>query len=368
MELSNYKTTMALREAERDAISIDSSVKPSLGDVGRLVHISSDDVEASDLLVDEEFGIAAPSAAVKFKRTVEYCQWSETSVEHKRDDGTKYHTYVYTKGWRSYPIVSLFFDQPFAHHNPQEQPLPDRSSQSSGARIGAFYAPGELMRDLRASFSTLEFKRNALANFEGSVAQRLGFNYIGKGRFYRSHEASVSESLLRLTGRVFEGSLDLQIGELLSVCTAGDIRVSFEVMAPSSVSVLARLVDEAGTLGTYSTTAGYDLALMHAGQFTIEEMIATAKSDLRWAVVMVRLLLIPWCYVLLVSLVPQVSNGSGAVQFAATACMSGAIVSMWWCVFWGFQLASVLTLVGALGGLVFAVTSATEGKIRSKTA
>jgi hypothetical protein len=105
---------------------------------GTLVHGTSTHIDT--ISTDHEMGISIPGA-LTLKRTTEYCQWTEIQSQDcqtcertvkARDGSTKQEkyqcncitTYNYIKGWKSFKINSLLFDQPGAHHNPQRDPMP----------------------------------------------------------------------------------------------------------------------------------------------------------------------------------------------------------------------------------------------------
>ena len=70
--------------AEASPMNVDASL------IGRLVHVSSDDVSPEQALADEDFGVTFP-ASWGVTRTTEYCQWDETPVTStvQHDDGTE---------------------------------------------------------------------------------------------------------------------------------------------------------------------------------------------------------------------------------------------------------------------------------------
>jgi hypothetical protein len=75
-------------------------------------------------------------------------------------------TYVYTLGWRSSQIVSLFFDQPAAHHNPLRDPFPSASVTAGGGRIGAY-----TIRDATLIKQLIGLSPNLPATFGSSGAE-----------------------------------------------------------------------------------------------------------------------------------------------------------------------------------------------------
>lgn len=58
-------------------------------------------------------------------------------------------TYVYTIGWRNHRIVSLFYDQPAAHHNPQRDPFPAGTEIVDGGRVGNYFIAHNSLTQVR---------------------------------------------------------------------------------------------------------------------------------------------------------------------------------------------------------------------------
>ncbi|KAJ3118893.1 hypothetical protein HDU96_006544 [Phlyctochytrium bullatum] len=283
--------------------------------VGKLVQVSSTDVKP-ELLQDYDFGLSFPNS-VKVARVAEYCQWTESytddEVRFTDGDGNErtetVRRYYYYKGWQSSPVPSLLFDQPAAHHNPQRDPFPRYSKVTPSARFGDFAVSSEVLSKagpskLKRDYTPADLKAGfATSPASGSSNPVNRFTYIGNGYFYSAYTPSTAESLFRLAGTWLEGSiLDFQIGDLFSACTAGDIRISFDVVhiSPKGATVIGQLLNTRGDIGLYTTSRGYKIGLFAqdastpAREILRRELIAT-----RWYLLGARVVVLIWAFYLL---------------------------------------------------------------------
>jgi Transmembrane protein 43 len=237
----------------------------------------------SSTVADLDFGLSFKSA-LQLNRITEYCQWEELQStrcsECTDSDGNTYDcncvtTYSYVKGWRSFRTPSVLFNRPAAHWNPQRDPFPSRTTTASTVVADgtidlapivahklrspnrnvvwsprAAPAPPSALGKLFSLKDTTRYERiRDLETFDRSpaaVGTATGddrFFYAGNGGwFYSPYQLSAAEAAMRAAGQLLEGSLfDWEIGNFLSVCTAGDIRVRFSVIDPNSVTAVGRL-------------------------------------------------------------------------------------------------------------------------------
>jgi len=263
-----------------------SQFNPSL--TGQVVHVN---IPQSDLLFqhnvyDPVFNVYVPGA-VNLNRKVEYCQWQEHVFERteKTENGNErvYRTYTYTKGWHSHPINSLFFDQPAAHHNPQRQPVSAGQIDVTGvASSKGFSISPTFLNKLKGDTSTFYFRPDNLQGFLTSPAYiNDKFFYTGNnGWFLSKYEPSAAETAMKMALQYAEGTLlDFQLGDLFSVCDAGDVRVSFEgKVLQNGISAIA-LQNADGSLSTFKTLSGKNIILLQEGQITAEDMISRELGD-----------------------------------------------------------------------------------------
>jgi len=248
---------------------------------GNVVHVS---IPQNEIIFerpahDPYFNVYVPNA-ITLERNVEYCQWQEHVHEstHKNNDGseTVERTYYYTKNWRSYLVNSLFFNQPAAHHNPQRNPVSsgfvDRVGISS---LSGFKVSGDFMKRLKEKTSIFTFRQDSLAGFVSSPAVvNDKFFYTGSnGWFLSKYDPSFAEQALKYTAQYLEGSLlDFQLGDLFSVCDAGDIRVQIQgQVLTNGVSVIGQQNSD-GSITPFKSLKGKDLILIQSGQVGPEQM------------------------------------------------------------------------------------------------
>jgi len=256
--------------------------------IGDVVHVN---IPQSELLFqhyvsDPVFGVSVPGA-VTLNRRVEYCQWREHYTERTEKTGENtervVRTYYYTKGWTSAPINSLFFDQPAAHHNPQRRPVSEGRVDATGITSAAgFSISAPYMEGLKGQTQTFSFNPQTLQGFVQSPAyQNDKFFYTGNnGWFLSKYEPSAAETAMKMAFQYVEGTLlDFQLGDLFSVCDAGDVRVALEgKVLQNGVSAIA-LQNQDGSLSPFKSLSGRNLMLVQEGQLTADEMIQRELGD-----------------------------------------------------------------------------------------
>ncbi|KAJ3104336.1 hypothetical protein HDU97_009309 [Phlyctochytrium planicorne] len=340
--------------------------------------VASTDVKPQTVS-DYDFALSFPRS-VKVERRVEYCQWSEsfTDEERRYRDGNgderveTVRSYYYYKGWHTTRIPSIFFDQPAAHHNPQRDPYPASSFIPTSAQFGNFQVPSSILskasplrakKDFTASEIRQGFQTSPAANLRSNA-----FAYIGNGYFYSAYEPSTTEKVLRMAGTFLEGSiLDFQIGDLFSMCNAGDIRVSFEtvdIQPGKGATALGKLLDTRGHLGIYETTRGYKLGLFALDASTPgREILRRELISMRWQLLFSRFILFPWAlYILYTPRIPRTREGYALWTTRAVGVTIGAIT------FTGLVLraisASYVVVVALAAGLYYVGTPEGYGSTR----
>jgi len=107
------------------------------------------------------------------------------------------------------------------------------------------------------------------------------FFYTGNnGWFLSKYEPSFAEQALKMTAQYVEGTLfDFQLGDLFSVCDAGDVRVVLEgKVLQNGVSAIA-LQNADGSLSPFKSLQGRDMMLVREGQVSAQEMIEREIGD-----------------------------------------------------------------------------------------
>ncbi|KAJ3123024.1 hypothetical protein HK098_002280 [Nowakowskiella sp. JEL0407] len=287
VENNRYEMTQAFKEARRNLVVLpDSSQKltqllenqPEIST--KPVYASSRIILPGENIVDTEFNLDFGNA-LAVKRVPEYCQWDETYTDTTNEETNEVsRTYYYTKSWHSYRINSLFFNQPGAHYNPQNDPFPAyefitpyavlHSGNDSKTAV-QYDVSSAIIRKATTFKSKQMFSKDDYTRFKQSYAGTDGdFRPIGQGYFYYAHKRSMQASVFKIALEVMEGSiLDYQIGDLFSVCNAGDIRIRFEVFEPKGgVSVIGsfqQTSDNGGIIDTFTNSRNFPLGIIQEG-------------------------------------------------------------------------------------------------------
>mmetsp|Transcript_1115 Transcript_1115/g.1367 ORF Transcript_1115/g.1367 Transcript_1115/m.1367 type:complete len:423 (-) Transcript_1115:41-1309(-) len=341
-----HEMTLAFTEADEVMVSVPSDQNPQAANAGELLHLQSADIRTSSTNADPDFQLAVPNS-LKMKRETEYCQWFEHYTETRTKHGDEeevVRTYHYTKGWSPHRIPSLFFDQPFRYNNPQRDPFPSHYWQAESASLGDYTIDSDIINSI-SSFKPKIWDSESLSEFRSSSAAAEQFNYMGNGYFYSPYESSGAETLAKLAGQFLEGSLDVQLFDFLPQCTAGDIRVRYQTVEPKEASVIGLQKDAIGSLGGWTSSRGYVVALLEEGFHTgAGMMILATQRFLHWTVWVARALMMLWSAVILVVLVPNQSLLFYAA--GASGLALGALGFIWLIVdpSWYSALLSILFL------------------------
>ena len=137
-EGNSVKTARAIDEGEGACVSVESNAKVDAENDGKLVHMSGK-ADTQDVLSDGVFGVSA--TAIRLRREVEMYQWIEEShtTEKKKVGGSveKTTTYTYKKDWSSHAINSGDFKEA-GHDNPGVIEFPGEEQYAANVSFGAF--------------------------------------------------------------------------------------------------------------------------------------------------------------------------------------------------------------------------------------
>ena len=226
---------------------------------GALVHTSGE-ARTKEVLKDSTFGIS--KNAIRLLRSVEMYQWEErktTKTEKNLGGGEVKRTiYDYRKAWSSTYHDSSQFKSRKGHHNP-EMPHKSRNVQARKVFLGAFRLPKALV-----------------------------------GRMTNDEELVLEEkdipSCFRDKARISDGSL--HFGKDPANPEIGDLRISFSVVLPQEVSVVARQVKD--TFEPYKTAQDTEILMLSEGVQGAETMFQEAmeQNEIRtWALRLVGFIL-----------------------------------------------------------------------------
>ena len=249
------RSYQALQEARENVVPVASAAQVEAANDKKLVHMVAG-ADSEETLADPQFGISAK--VIKLRRNVEMYQWEEEKREEKRKKlgggEETITTYHYDKTWSSSHINSNSFRHPEGHTNPTEMLYRNDTQQAQKVWFGAFTLSPTLLGQYN-SFEPLPVQQ---ADME-KVAATSATAKLEQGHLY--------------------------IGDNPASPAVGDTKVSFQVVRPSTVSILA--LQMGSSFGPFPTKAGEPIELLSVGQHTAEQMIVAEESKVAfrtWAI------------------------------------------------------------------------------------
>jgi hypothetical protein len=334
-------TAKSLAEGAAAVVSV-SAEKVDAANDKKLVHVIGEAKAAAEI---EEPDFGFKTEALKLLRKVEIYQWVESKKEEKTQnvggsEETK-TTYTYEKEWTQEPVDSSKFKKPDGHENKGELVVDGGVLLAEDVTLGAFAMPKDLLERLGG-----EEKLNVKA-------------------------ADLPEDVREKVEETKDGFF---FGEDAAKPKIGDQRVSFEVVRPGTVSVLAAQVKD--TFEPYATKAGDDIIMIQTGTASAEAMFQSAaatNSFITWLVRFVGFLFMFFGFLAIVgplkvlgSVIPLLGDiigaGSGLICFILAAVLSLLVIAIAW------LAARPLVGIVLLGLVVFAVMQLRKMAAKSKAA
>jgi len=312
-EKRSIDRTRALQEVAALTTSIDPSRLEASAE-GKAVHFSGM-ATTPDGVKDDTFGISEP--VLKLKRIVEMFQWEEekSSKTQEKMGGSSQTTttYRYSKVWKDEVISSGDFKQAEDHQNPSEMLYPNRLVMAEQVTVGAYSLPALLVTKIG---DWQEYPVPPTEKLPESVRQKAK----PYGRYL-----------------YFGGNPDAPV--------IGDNRVSFEIVRPHDVTVIAG--QKGNTLEAVVTSSGGEVALLEDGVHSPEVMFEIARNENQLATWLLRLLFFVLMAVglallfnplkVLADVVPFVGSlvgaGTGIVAVLLAAALSSATIALAWLAF-----------------------------------
>jgi hypothetical protein len=303
---------------------------------GRLVHMTGE-ATTTEQLSDPDFGVSG--TAIALRRAVEMYQWKESSHSEKKKKlgggEETVTTYTYDKAWSSSAIDSSSFKKPEGHENPGPFKVEEQMFRASQVTLGAYtLSPGLL---------------DKMTDFQPLPITSMAGVRIARGSF-----AGMTIS---------NGALYLGANPASPV--VGDTRVSFSLVKPAVVSIVAKQVGS--TFEPFPTEAGTTLEMLQLGAHSADSMFKAAMASnkmLTWILRAVGFFLIfigvaavfkPLS--VLGDVVPFIGNligfGTGLVAFLIAVAISALVIAVAW-LFYRPLLAIVLFAV-VIGVIVLLV-------------
>ena len=296
---------------------------------GALVHLSGE-ATTDEVLTDDSFNVA--QQGIILKRVAEMYQWQEE--EEERNDTIEY---TYSQTWASQVIDHSEFEYPQEYQNPAAMRYEPRQFRADEVSLGAYELP--------------DFLIDQMDNYED----------LSPGQAVEDREALEYE----ISGDyiyVGEDPVDPQIG---------DIRVSYQIIRPATVSVLAQ--QTGATFEKFQAEAGGTVGRLNIGEISAEGMIEEARTEaviLTWIlrgvgflmmVIGVGLLFKP--LLLVAGFIPilgsLLSAGVFVIALAAGLVFTSLTIGLAW-LFYRPLLGLVVLIVGAAVGAALVKVAAGE--------
>jgi hypothetical protein len=234
--------------AEGKGVVVDTlpdRVSPALDK--HLVHITGTAV-TDDVLKDDDFGVTVQ--AIKLARKAEIYQWEEKETSETRNktggDSETIRKWDYNKVWSPEPINSSSFKKS-GHDNTGALSTPSRQQMAKDVKVGAFKLPPMLI-DQFYDFEPLPVTNEAESTLPSGQQGRFQIRNQG---FYHGKNPDQPE--------------------------IGDIRVSFEVVRPGTVSIVAQQTGD--TFEAYKAHAGGTIAWLKSGSLSAADMFAAKETE-----------------------------------------------------------------------------------------
>ena len=268
-EGNSVKTAKAIDEGEGACVELESNetVDPDMN--GRLVHLAGR-ADTKDVLTDDVFGIA--ETAIRLSREVEMYQWIEDSdtKEQKKLGGKveRKTTYTYRKGWSSELVDSSGFKEQ-GHENPAAMEFQSEEKVAANVTFGAFRLSERQISRIGAS-QALKFPAGFTCRVDRVQMQ-------GQTILVPNAETRKNPKNNR---------------DVLSQPRIGDMRVTFRVVYPHDISVIAK--QHGDTFVDYTAKNGRKLSYLHDGIADAAEMFESARSGnsfITWVLRLVGLLM-----------------------------------------------------------------------------
>ncbi len=294
---------------------------------GTLIHTSGM-ATTDEVLADTVFGVTAN--ALRLLRHAEMFQWRESqSTTTKKNVGgseERVTTYSYAKEWSEKPLDSSKFKEPAGHENPPALPYTSTELTAAKVKLGAYTLTRSQVGRISA-FTQVPVPGDAALPpaLAGKAKVHDGCFYIGAD--------PVSPAV-------------------------GDVRIRFEAVKPTEVSVISRQVKD--SFEPYRAKAGGTIDMVSAGMHTPEAMFQEAQQSnviLTWVLraagflgMWIGLALVFKPLSVLADVLPflgsLVAAGTGVVSFLIAALLSLVTVAVAW-IFYRPLLGTILLVVSA---------------------
>jgi hypothetical protein len=252
----SVRTARALTELKGAVVTVEADRVDEKHE-GRPVHLTGN-ATTDQTLADDAFAVTA--SAIKLRRSVEMYQWREDKKQETREKvggGTETRTtYTYEKHWSNSPIDSTRFAQEANHSNPGSMRFQDWEKSADSVLLGAYTLSSALVAQM-SEYEPL------------SVAEELRLSESDRER------SVITGQTLYLPNDSAGKKPDP------SIPAVGDLKISWQVVRPAVVSVIAGQAKS--TLGPWQASQaegmGTRIERLRTGTYTAQAMVGQMEAE-----------------------------------------------------------------------------------------
>ena len=252
-EGNSVKTAKALDEGEGACVPVESIAKVDPEMEGQLVHMTGR-ADTQDVLTDEQFGVSA--TAIALNRKTEMFQWRENSetTEKKNLGGsvTRTTTYTYEKVWSEAVIDSSGFKEA-GHDNP-----------------GGIEFPSEEKLAANVSFGAFRLNERQIARIGSDQAYAFPTDFV-----CRVSRVQRQGNVILVPNKATRDNA-LNNRDVAAEPRIGDMRVTFTVVRPHDISIVAK--QRGDTFVAYLAKTKKKVDLIQDGVVDCAEMFEDARD------------------------------------------------------------------------------------------
>ncbi len=341
------QTAAALAEGAGAVVSV-SSTQVDPAQEGKLIHVASD-VTLGQAARDTDFGFEAKG--LRLARKVEMFQWKEEShseTQKKLGGGEETITrYTYTKEWSDRAVDSTRFRSAQDHRNPAMPAVSSRSFVPADVKLGAYRLDDRIIQMLSG------------------------------GEKFAAPDTILAQARSRLGQRAQVQQGDVYVGANPDQPAVGDVRVSWEVLPATPVSVVGRQTQSG--FSPWLAKNGNEILIAEKGIVDPALMFKHEQEGnrvLTWILRLVGVVLMFIGFRVMLSLlevladvIPFIGNivGAGAslVSLLATVSLAPLVIAIAWFVYRPVVAIAVL-VVG--GGLAYGLRTLMHRKVSAASA
>lgn len=334
------KTARALDEGQGAVVEVDSNKSVDPDNEGRLVHMTGR-ADTKDVLRDPVFGVA--ENCIRLERKAEIYQWVEHSeTKEKKNVGgsvTKTTTYTYSLEWCGDAVNSSGFKESGHDNPPAGLEFKSERWQAENVSFGAFRLSERQVGRVGAARDYL------IPPSFTSLVDRVQI----AGNVIYVPEKATREN--RLNDR-----------NVQSQPRAGDMRITYRIVTPHDISLVAKQRGDSFVPYTSKKGDGYKVDMLRDGVADSDEMFETARSGnalMTWILRLVGWLVmfigirkvlapIPTLGDVLPFLGGILSAGTGFIAGVVSVVLTLVVVAVAW-IFYRPVLAVVLLVLAGAG-------------------